>query len=69
MDGPERQAFDIVASCEPRGAKSVGEVAKTLSAVDSLDLFIKLYRARFPDKPLPPDSAPTASITPRLSTR
>jgi tetratricopeptide (TPR) repeat protein len=69
MDGPERKAFDIVASGEPRGSKSVGEVAKTLSAVDSLDLFIKLYRARFPDKPLPPDTAPTASITPRLSTR
>jgi hypothetical protein len=69
MDGSERKAFDIVASGEPRGSKSVGEVAKTLSAVDSLDLFIKLYRARFPDKPLSPDTAPTASITPRISTR
>jgi hypothetical protein len=40
-----------------------------LSAADSLDLFIKLYRARFPDKPLPPDTAPTAGIAPRVSTR
>ena len=69
MDGPERKAFDIVASGERRNPKSVGEVAKTLSAADSLDLFIKLYRARFPDKPLPPDTAPTAGISPRLSTR
>ncbi len=69
MDGPERKAFDIVASGERRNPKSVGEVAKTLSAADSLDLFIKLYRARFPDKPLPPDTAPTAGISPHLSTR
>jgi hypothetical protein len=69
MDGPERKAFDIVASGEWRNPKSVGEVARTLSAADSLDLFIKLYRARFPDKPLPPDTAPTADIAPRISTR
>jgi hypothetical protein len=69
MDGPERKAFDIVASGERRSAKSVGEVARTMSAADSLDLFIKLYRARFPDKPLPPDTAPTAGIAPRVSTR
>jgi hypothetical protein len=69
MDGPERKAFDIVASGEQRNPKSVGEVAKTLSAVDSLDLFIKLYRARFPDKPLPVDAAPTAVIAPQVSTR
>jgi hypothetical protein len=69
IDGPERQAFDIVASGERKSPKSVGEVARMMSAVDSLDLFIKLYRARFPDKPLPPDTAPTAGIAPRVSTR
>jgi len=69
MDGPERKAFDIVASNERRNPRTVGEVAKALSAVDSLDLFIKLYRARFPDKPLPADAAPTAAIAPQLSTR
>ncbi len=69
MDGPERKAFDVVASGERRNPKSVGEVAKTLSAVDSLDLFIKLYRARFPDKPLPADTAPTSALTPKVSTR
>jgi hypothetical protein len=69
IEGPERQAFDIVASGERKSPKSLGEVARTMSAVDSLDLFIKLYRARFPDKPLPPDTAPTAGIAPRMSTR
>ncbi len=69
MDGPERNAFDIVASGEQQNPKTVGEVAKTLSALDSLDLFIKLYRARFPDKPLSPDTAPTAAIASPLSMR
>ena len=69
MDGPERAAFDIVASDDKRSPKSVGEVAKTMSAVDSLGLFIKLYRARFPDKPLPPDTAPNAAATPQVSAR
>jgi hypothetical protein len=70
MEGPERNAFDIVASDRTRNPKSVGEVAKTLSTVDSLDLFIRLYRARFPDKPLPPETTPTAAATaPQLSAR
>jgi hypothetical protein len=69
MDGPERNAFDIVASGERQNPKMVREVAKTLSALDSLNLFIKLYRARFPDKPLSPDTTPTAAIASPLSTR
>ena len=69
MDGPERNAFDIVVSGERQNPKMVGEVAKTLSVIDSLDLFIKLYRARFPDKPLSPDTAPTAAIASPLSVR
>jgi len=65
MDGPQRSAFDIVASDGRSNPKSVSQVAKTMSAADSLDLFIRLYRARFPDKPLPSDATPPASVATR----
>jgi len=55
-EGTERTALGIIAM--PSGnAKKLGDVAKTLSAVDSLKLFLKLYQARFPDKPLPAEPA------------
>src|SRR5579885_1230948 len=55
-EGAERTALGIIAM--PSGnAKKLGDVAKTLSAVDSLKLFLKLYQARFPDKPLPAEQA------------
>lgn len=55
-EGTERTALGIIAM--PSGnAKKLGDVAKTLSAVDSLKLFLKLYQARFPDKPLPAEQA------------
>lgn len=68
-EGPERNALEIVAAPQTRGdPKKLSEVAKTLSTVDSLKLFLRLYQARFPDKPLP-DNAATATATPRLSQR
>jgi tetratricopeptide (TPR) repeat protein len=55
-EGAERTALGIIAM--PSGnEKKLGDVAKALSAVDSLKLFLKLYQARFPDRPLPPDEA------------
>lgn len=58
-EGPERTALGIIAM--PSGnARKLGDVAKTLSAVDSLKLFLKLYQARFPDKPLPPEQVAAA---------
>jgi hypothetical protein len=56
-DGAERAALGIVAAPAGSNPKKLGEVAKTLSAVDSLKLFLQLYQARFPDKPLPADTA------------
>jgi len=67
-EGPERKAFDAVASSTGKNPKALSEVAKTLSAVDSLNLFLRLYQARFPDKPLP-EPASTASTPPRVSAR
>lgn len=67
-EGPERKAFAIVSASTSKDAGMLGEVAKTLSTVDSLKVFLRLYQARFPDKPLP-DTATTASATPRLSQR
>jgi hypothetical protein len=55
-EGAERTALGVIAM--PSGnAKKLGDVAKTLSAVDSLKLFLRLYQARFPDKPLPAEQA------------
>jgi hypothetical protein len=66
-DGEERAALGIMASPSENSPKLIGKVAKTLSAVDSLKLFLKLYQARFPDKPLP---AETASVdTKKVSAR
>ncbi|HVT55147.1 MAG TPA: hypothetical protein VHD34_03750 [Xanthobacteraceae bacterium] len=65
-EGPERTALGIIAM--PSGnARKLGDVAKTLSAVDSLKLFLKLYQARFPDKPLPPEQ--TAGEPKKVSAR
>jgi hypothetical protein len=68
IEGPERNAFDIVASSIGKNPKALSDVAKTLSAVDSLNLFLRLYQARFPDKPLP-EPTTTSSATPRVSAR
>ncbi len=67
-EGAERNAFAIVASSTSKDPKALSEVAKTLSAVDSLKLFLRLYQARFPDKPLP-EPATTASAASRISER
>ena len=65
-EGTERTALGIIAM--PSGnAKKLGDVAKTLSAVDSLKLFLKLYQARFPDKPLPAE--PAAAEPKKVSAR
>lgn len=56
-EGAERAALGIVAAPAGSNPKKLGEVAKTLSAVDSLKLFLQLYQARFPDKPLPAETA------------
>jgi hypothetical protein len=56
-EGAERAALGIVAAPAGSNPKKLGEVAKTLSAVDSLKLFLRLYQARFPDKPLPAETA------------
>jgi hypothetical protein len=57
-EGPERTALGII-SMPSGNARKLGDVAKTLSATDSLKLFLKFYQARFPDKPLPPEQAAT----------
>lgn len=56
-EGAERAALGIVAAPAGSNPKKLGDVAKTLSAVDSLKLFLQLYQARFPDKPLPAETA------------
>jgi tetratricopeptide (TPR) repeat protein len=63
MEGADRTAFNAIAS-GPTNPKAVAEVAKTMSAIDSLDLFIRLYRARFGDKPLP-EGSPSAALATR----
>jgi len=51
-DGAERTAFGIM-TASGNDPKKMTDVSKVLSTVDSLRLFLKLYQARYPDKPLP----------------
>jgi hypothetical protein len=51
-DSAERTAFGIM-TASGNDPKKMTDVSKVLSTVDSLRLFLKLYQARYPDKPLP----------------
>jgi hypothetical protein len=48
----ERTAFGLMTAAN-NDPKKMTDVSKVLSTVDSLRLFLKLYQARYPDKPLP----------------
>lgn len=51
-ESAERTAFGVMTAAG-NDPKKMTDVSKVLSTVDSLRLFLKLYQARFPDKPLP----------------
>jgi hypothetical protein len=45
-----------------RAPRTLTEAARALSSFDSLGTFIKRYRERFPEQPLPPDPMPTSLL-------
>ena len=54
-EGPDRRAFDIVTAPFAPSAPEFAEIAKTIAAVDTLDIFLRDIKAR-------PDTAPVSSI-------
>ncbi len=60
-EGEERAVIDLVASPDGVSAKTLAQAAKALANFDSLGSFLKIYRARYPERPLPPDPLPTAA--------
>jgi hypothetical protein len=54
-DGPDRRAFDVVSAPIGTSGAEFQDVAKKISAVDTLDAFLRDMRARYPDAALPAD--------------
>jgi len=52
-ESSERTALGIMAAAGGNDPKKIGDIAKTMSTVDNLRQFLRLYQARYPDKPLP----------------
>jgi hypothetical protein len=61
----------LLVSDDSANPRTLAEAARALSSFDSLGTFIKRYRERYPDQPLPPDPTPTSSLfkTQRISGR
>jgi len=68
-DTPEGRVLALLVSKEGTSAKTLTEAAKALASFDGLGTFLKQYRARFPDRPLPPDPMPTSAVKQRVSGR
>lgn len=58
----ERAVLTVLLGPEGVNAKTLTEASRALSSFDSLGSFLRVYRARFPDRPLPPDPMPTSSM-------
>ena len=67
-DGADRTAFGIM-TASGNDPKKMTDVSKVLSTVDSLRLFLKLYQARSPDRPLPAETAEAKTKAQKVSAR
>jgi hypothetical protein len=61
-NAPERAVLSVLSGPEGTSAKTLAAAAKALSNFDSLGSFLRVYRARYPERPLPPDPMPTSNI-------
>ena len=61
-DTTEGKVQQLLVSSESANPRTLTEAARALSSFDSLAVFIKRYRERYPDQPLPPDPTPTSSL-------
>ncbi len=59
---PERAVLSVLTGPEGASAKTLAEASKALSSFDSLGTFLRVYRARYPDRALPPDPTPTSAF-------
>jgi tetratricopeptide (TPR) repeat protein len=48
-DGPDRHAFEVLTAPENASSAEFREIARQVGAVDSLDAFLRVMRARYPD--------------------
>lgn len=64
-EGPDRRPFDIVTTQFGSGGGELGEIAKSIAAVDTLEAFLRDMRVRFPETgsltPLPTPTPPPAA--------
>jgi hypothetical protein len=68
-ESDEGKVLRLLVSPEGTSAKTLTEAAKALSSFDNLGSFIKIYRERYPDRPLPPDPLPTSSVPQQITRR
>jgi hypothetical protein len=69
-DTPEGKVLALLVTPEGTSAKTLAEASKALATFDSLGSFLKVYRERYPERPLPPDPTPTtAGIGKRITAR
>jgi tetratricopeptide (TPR) repeat protein len=61
-DTTEGKVLQLLVSEEGATPRTLTEAARALASFDSLGTFIKRYRERFPEQPLPPDPMPTSSL-------
>lgn len=59
---PERAVLQVLSGPEGVNAKTLASASKALASFDSLGSFLRVYRARYPERPLPPDPMPTSSV-------
>jgi hypothetical protein len=59
---PERAVLVVLSGSEGVNAKTLAAASKALAGFDSLGSFLRVYRARYPERPLPADPMPTSSV-------
>src|SRR6185312_15916209 len=68
MEGPQRQAFEVVSAPIGSSAKEFRAVAAAIGGLDTLEAFLKEMRARYPDQEqiagAPEASAPETKAAP-----
>lgn len=58
----ERAVLSVLSGPEGTSARTLAAASKALANFDSLGSFLRVYRARYPERPLPPDPMPTSTI-------
>jgi hypothetical protein len=68
-ESPEGNVLTLLASDEGTSAATLADAAKTLANFDSLGAFLKIYRERYPEQPLPPDPQPMGALPGKRAAR